>query len=230
MAKIEKLCTLCMDEMSLKTHLFYSIPGDKIIGLEDFEGGCRTNKVATSALVFMVRGRSGNWKQPLGYVLVNGGCPSRIVDDLVKEALDKLDAIGLQVMGVISDMGSNFQSLAIRLKVTPDRPWFIHNSKKYFLLFDAPHLLKCVRNNLMKHFFRFGLHIATWKDIENFYQDDKALHARYAPNLTEKHIKSTNFDKMKVKYATQILRHTVTASICIYVSMGGLPISCHEYC
>ena len=56
MAKIEKLCILCMDEMSLKTHLFYSIPRDKIIGLEDFEGGCRTNKVATSALVFMVRG------------------------------------------------------------------------------------------------------------------------------------------------------------------------------
>ena len=32
----EKICTLCMDEISLKTNLFYDIPGDKIVGLEDF--------------------------------------------------------------------------------------------------------------------------------------------------------------------------------------------------
>jgi hypothetical protein len=28
----EKICTLCMDEISLKTNLFYGIPGDKIVG------------------------------------------------------------------------------------------------------------------------------------------------------------------------------------------------------
>ena len=32
----DKLCTLCMDEVSLKTHLFYSIKKDQIIGLKDF--------------------------------------------------------------------------------------------------------------------------------------------------------------------------------------------------
>ena len=28
-----------MDEISLKTNLFYSVPADKIIGLEDYGGG-----------------------------------------------------------------------------------------------------------------------------------------------------------------------------------------------
>ena len=51
----EKICTLCMDEISLKTNLFYDIPGDKIVGLEDFGSNYRTNKVATSALVFLIR-------------------------------------------------------------------------------------------------------------------------------------------------------------------------------
>ena len=51
----EKLCTLCMDEVSLKIHLFYDLPGDKIVALEDFGGGYRTNKVATSALVLLAR-------------------------------------------------------------------------------------------------------------------------------------------------------------------------------
>jgi hypothetical protein len=34
----EQICILCMDEIynSLKTNLFYDIPGDKIVGLEDF--------------------------------------------------------------------------------------------------------------------------------------------------------------------------------------------------
>lgn len=32
----EKLCTMCMDEISLKTNLYYDISNDKIIGLEDF--------------------------------------------------------------------------------------------------------------------------------------------------------------------------------------------------
>ena len=60
----EKECTLCMDEILLKTNLFYSKPSDKIIGLEDF-GSYRTNKVVTSAFVLLIRSISGNWKQPL---------------------------------------------------------------------------------------------------------------------------------------------------------------------
>ena len=35
----EKLCTLCMDEISLKQHLYYDITRDKITDLEDFGSG-----------------------------------------------------------------------------------------------------------------------------------------------------------------------------------------------
>ena len=63
-------------------------------------------------------------------------------------------------------MGSNFYSLALHLNVTPEQPWFywfIHN-KKYFLFFNHLHLIKCVRNNLMKYCFKFGKYVVTWKD------------------------------------------------------------------
>lgn len=76
MSEQEKLCTLCMDEVSLKTNLYYDVTKDRVVGLEDFQQGYRTNKVATSALVFFIRSISGKWKQPLGYALVNGGCPT----------------------------------------------------------------------------------------------------------------------------------------------------------
>jgi hypothetical protein len=222
MSPKDRLCTLCMDEVSLKTHLFYSIKSDKIIGLEDFSL-YRTNKVATSALVLLLRSICGKWKQPIGYYLVNGGCPSDVLEILIKGAIDKVESIGLNVVVVMSDMGSNFHSLALHLNVTPEQPWFMHNNKKYFLMFDPPHLIKCVRNNLMKYCLRFGQYVATWKDIEDFYMKDSALPIRSAPKLTEKHIHPTNFNKMRVKLATQVLSHTAAASICMYVSLGGLP-------
>ena len=225
MNELEKLCTLCMDELSLKTNLFYDITKDMIVGLEDFGSGTRTNKVANHAFVILLRSISGKWKQPLGYALVNGGCPREEMEELMKDAIDKVEGIGLNVVVVMSDMGSNFQSLANHLGVTPERPWFTHNDKKYFLMFDPPHLLKSVRNNLMKYIFKFGNYIAQWKDIIEFYNKDKELAIRAAPKLTEKHIRPNNFNKMKVKYASQILSHTVAASLCTYVSIGGLASS-----
>ncbi len=221
----EKLVTLCMDEMSLKTHLYYDIAADKIVGLEDYGSGYRTNKVSTSGLVFLVRSITGGWKQPLGYALVNGACPREEMEMLMKEAIDKLEGIGLTVVVVISDMGSNFQSLANHLNITPENPWFIHNNQKYFVMFDPPHLLKCVRNNLMKYPFKFGMYTASWKDIEKFYNNDNTLTIRTAPKLTVKHLHPNGFSKMKVKYATQVFSHTVAAAICTYVSTGKLPPS-----
>ena len=92
-------------------------------------------------------------------------------------------------------------------------------------MFDPPHLLKCIRNNLMNYTFKFGQYSACWKDIEDFYEKDKILPIRTTPRLTDKHINPSNFQKMKVKYATQVLNHTVAASICTFASMGGLPAS-----
>lgn len=123
----EKLCTLCMDEISLKTNLYYDIPSDKIVGLEDYGCGYRTNNTATSALVFLPCSISGKWKQPLGYALVNGGCPRDEMEALM-EAIDKLDGISLKVVVVMSDMGSNFQSLTNHLNITPDKPCAIVGS------------------------------------------------------------------------------------------------------
>ncbi len=65
--------------------------------------------MANSALVFMACGIEENWKQPLAYHLVNGSCDSEKVKKKLFELLDKLNSIGLNVVVVISDLGSNFQ-------------------------------------------------------------------------------------------------------------------------
>ena len=92
------------------------------------------------------------------------------------------------------------------MNITPENHGFIHNNQKSFVMFDPPHILKRVRNNLMKYSFKFGSYTATWQHIEEFYNKDKTLSIRMAPKLTEKHIHPNGFSKMKVKYASQAIQ------------------------
>lgn len=43
------------------------------------------------------------------------------------------------------------------------------------------------------------------------------------PKLTNKHISRNGFQKMRAKYATQALSHTVSAALLKAVSGGGAP-------
>ena len=100
------------------------------------------------------------------------------MEELMKDAIGKVEGIGLNIVVVMSDMGSNFQSLAMHLGVTPEKPWFLNNGKKYFLMFDPPHLIKCIQNNLMNYKFQFRKYTAQWQDIVEFFNKDKKLPIR----------------------------------------------------
>ena len=108
MPESAKVCTLVMDEMSLKSNLFYDESGDTIIGFQDLGEGKQSNLIANSALVFMARGIVESWKQPVSYYLVNEACNSDSLKDLVEENILQLESMGLKVVGTVSDQGSNF--------------------------------------------------------------------------------------------------------------------------
>lgn len=84
-------------------------------------------------------------------------------------------------------------------------------------LYDYVHLQKGVRNNLLTKDLLIDKYktnekcYACWKDIQQVYEMDKQsfLRQRQMPKLTRKHVIPELIPKMKVKYATQILSHTV---------------------
>ncbi|VEN60869.1 unnamed protein product [Callosobruchus maculatus] len=61
----EKDCILCIDEISLKSNLYYDISNDKLVGFQ--EGLTETSIIASSALTVMVRGLASNWRLPLAF-------------------------------------------------------------------------------------------------------------------------------------------------------------------
>ena len=121
MNEASKLCSISTDEISLKTCLLYDSAKDEVVGVEDFGDGKRSERLATSAVVFMARGITGNWKQPLGYYLVHEACPSNVLKEKLTKMIDQLTSIGLKVHAVISDLGLNFQKLLKDLEISPTK-------------------------------------------------------------------------------------------------------------
>lgn len=78
---IERYCILCVEEMSLKAHLFYDVSQDDIIGFEDM-GNEKSHKPAKGALVIMARSIAGNWKFPVCFCFAQTTCPSIVLKNI----------------------------------------------------------------------------------------------------------------------------------------------------
>jgi hypothetical protein len=218
-----KLCALLLDEMSLKTALVYNAPDDIIEGYEDCAHLGRSTKIANSALVFMVKGLCGKWKQPIGYFLSSNATSAEKLKALVTSAVEKLVNIGLIVRVVICDQGSTNQQMFRLFNVCVDKPYVELSGLQVVFMFDPPHLLKNVRNNLCKHDFVIDGKTVSWKYVKQFFESDSSLKIRMAPKLTKKHIELPPFAAMRVCLAAQVFSHTVAAGILTYVALGKMP-------
>lgn len=123
---------------------------------------------------------------------------------------------------MISDLGSNFKKFADQLGITSKKPYFNASGKEIIFMFDPPHLLKATRNNFFNYRFESDNKIAEKVHLQNFYELDKNRNIRLAPKLTDIHINPSSFQKMKVKYASQVFSKTVAASMETCVITGSL--------
>ncbi|CAB3238210.1 unnamed protein product [Arctia plantaginis] len=216
MTETEKNCSVMIDAMSLKANLFFNIKEDKITGFHEIEG-LQSPEPAKNALVIMVRGMFVNWKQPISYAFISECRNYEEINKWIDKVLQKLFEIGLNVRIFVSDQGSDLMKAAKQRSVSIKRPYFFINDRKIYYIFDAPHLIKNVRNNLMQYDFHFGDSIAKYDHIVKFYNQDIKKSLRLAPKLNDSHIKPTNFEKMKVCYATQLLSKSVANGIRTYI-------------
>lgn len=220
----DKQCVLTFDEMSIKESLNYDTANDCIEGFEDL-GNIGTSKyVANHALVFTVRGLKNKWKQPVGYFLTSGPASASTLQILVRTCISKLSSIGLHINALVCDQGSNNRSFLEKLeKVSENCPFFDVDNQRVYVFYDPPHLLKNIRNNMVKHGFLFeGKHV-TWNDVVSFYNFDKDGTVRMAPKLTNNHIFLRPFASMRVNLAAQVLSHSVAAGIYFLCKVEKLP-------
>ena len=75
----------------------------------------------------------------------------------------------------------------------------------------------------MKYNFQFDGKVASWDYIQVMYDRDQQQPIRCCPKLSQRHLNPNGFEKMKVKYASKVLSHTVASKLLTYVSLGALP-------
>lgn len=217
-------CILCADEMSLKSHLYYSIPKDEIIGFHQTNHMKKTYEAANYVLVLMIRGINISWKQPVAYFFMSGTGGNYDLSDIIPSTIAKLLNISLNVKAFITDQSSNFINFSRSVYVSPKRPYFVVNEKEVVYLFDSSHLLKSTRNMFFKHYFMVGSTYTDHQYLVSFYNEDRKYNVRLAPKLSAVHLNPRPSEKNRVYLAAQVFSQSVSAGMQTYSRLGKLPI------
>lgn len=209
----ERECVLIWDELSIKKWLEYNSKKDMVEGFVDLGEEGRSAAAANHALVFMMRGRQYNWRQPISYYLASNSVAGDVLVPIILKVLDFIESAGFIVKSKVCDLGKPNERAVKLLGITPERPYIERFGRKIFFNYDPPHLIKCLRNNMLNHDFNVGGEIASFKAIIELYEKEKNLPAKSAPKLTERHIYPDNFFRMKVAPAAQVISNSVSAAL-----------------
>ncbi|XP_036346865.1 uncharacterized protein LOC118756197, partial [Rhagoletis pomonella] len=223
MSPTERFCEILFDEISIKKDLVYNKSRDIIDGFVDIGDGNRDLNVADKCCFFMVKAIAADWKYVLSYYMVKGGMSASNLLESLTENIKTVEGLGLSVKAIVCDQGPTNVRLFKLLNVSAENPFFIFNSNKIHCLYDYCHLIKSVRNNLLKHDLKTVDGIASGKVIRQLYSVDKAnVNFKVCPKLTASHIYPNNFEKMSVSRATQLLSNSVAAGIDMAQKQGLL--------
>lgn len=228
MTEHEKLCMVLFDEISLSPHFEYNRRKDATSGFVNHGYGAQ-RLIADHALVFMIRGVINNYKQPICYTFCSGTTPKYDLKKLINDVISTLQRCGLVVVATVCDQGAtNVSAINDLIKDSREQiikenkqhvnETFYVNGKEIVPLFDTPHLIKGIRNNLITKNLNCTMDgvekTASWDHIQQMYEENPAYKGiRLIKNLTEAHVNPKKIRKMKVKFATQIFSRTVATNM-----------------
>ena len=227
-SKAEKMCVLSFDEMSVRSKLTYLRGSDTVEGYEDHGHLGRRQVVANHALVFMVRGVTGRWKQAVGFFLSSGVTKAVKLKELLLECIRRLQEAGMSVVATVCDMGTPNQQ-AYKLLGAETSGSFQCGGETVTMLHDVPHLFKCIRNAMVKYDIKADGKVAKWVHLEDLFLADKSRALRVVPKLKAVHVRPTVFKRMTVRFATQVLSRSVAAGLSLYADFGEICGRCHKY-
>lgn len=219
----KKLCILIIDEMAIMKNFDYDLFNDQVIGYVD-DGLTRTHIPANQTVVAALKGLTHSWKQVIGHWFSHDKGKGTFLRDIIFQCIRMCNEVGLILKVLISDQGSKNRNVQRFLKITPDQPYFMNGDEKIYFMYDPPHLIKSLRNNLMKYNLLWRQYIAKWTYIQSLYFQQAKFRVNLIPKITQRHIVFRNsFSKMKVKLATQIFSRSVYIALLVFISLNRLP-------
>ncbi|CAB3251497.1 unnamed protein product [Arctia plantaginis] len=170
--------------------------------------------------------------QPVSYTFCCGTTSAIELAQQIHEVIEKLYLIGFKVLTTVCDQSAINKLIQktkadyLRRNEVFKRKVFEVNGEEVIPLYDPPHLLKGIRNNLMnknlKCIMKNDVNVAKWEHLEMLLKEDPGFDGlRMLPKLTESHLNPNKLKKMKVKCAAQVLSHS-TAIFMGYLARKGI--------
>lgn len=161
----------------------------------------RQPEFADHAQVFMVRGLIKNYKQAIFYTFSASATKGPELAKQIKNVITEVQKTGLIVVASVCDQGTNNRQ-AIRLLInetrgvylrraeTPKENIILINDEEIIPLYDPPHLLKGMRNNLITKKIIFKkdgvIKTAKWSHLLQLLKENPGYKGiRLIPKLTE---------------------------------------------
>ncbi|XP_064478745.1 uncharacterized protein LOC135392046 [Ornithodoros turicata] len=217
---------LVIDELKLSEHLtvqsFGHIQG--FVDMGEFTPPDQKNELCDHGLVVLFQPLAGSWTQAIGVFASRNNVKADLLAKIVLEAVILCDEAGLHVDFITSDgaawnrqmwksFGVGIKPGGVKCKV--QHPVSAERSLQF--ISDFPHLIKCVRNMLVKAGFCtpkgrvFIEHVeAAWKE------DNRAICLKAMPRITHSHLRPNNFEKMKVNLAFHLFSGEVLRGLHLY--------------
>ena len=139
-------------------------------------------------------------------------------------------SLGFDLIGIVSDGDSKNRKSFADLGATIDNPVIVIDRKQILAVFDVPHILKNLRNNLLVRDMlvefpqiirclsgsttRIMKGKISWSTIEKVLKpvvENNAEILSKVYKITSLHLKPTGYEKMKVKLAAQVFSHSVSS-------------------
>ncbi len=151
LAENDRFCILSFDEMEISEQLDY----DK--NLKQYFGHVTlgdSNILGNHLLLVLARGVKSHWKQAIGCHITSRSTNGTIMKTFILACIDFVEGVGLQVVALSSDMGSNnrglWRELGIQVKKTGIRTnSFLHNNHPIWIMPDVVHLMKNLKQALL---------------------------------------------------------------------------------
>lgn len=216
----EFICSMSFDEMHIRRHVQWSDAKKKFQGFisygkKDDDGEI---PVAQQALVFLITGVNFKLSIPIAYFFIkklNGTEKSF----LIKEILREVTEVGVRITNITFDgdpanfaacslLGASFSPLNLK-------PYFLNpvNRKKVYIILDACHILKLIRNCLghelvLQDDNNDSIKWCYFDNLEKYRVERNFV----THKITKKHIEWYR-SKMTVKYAAELFSKSVSDSL-----------------
>lgn len=221
---------LVFDEVHLKSQSYYNTKTHRWEGCVELGGDLhrkndetKDDPLASKALVFMVVAINGSFKVPVAYYL----CDSLTANEkslLVRNLLYKFSTFEIKIVSMTCDgdktnvtacelLGANFDYFKDKKNFKPyfENPY---TKKRIYVLFDACHMIKLVRNyfSAREVFFNSKDKQIKWSYIIDLHmkQENEGLHC--ACKIKRRHV-FFHREKMKVFLATQLLSFSTAKAL-----------------